>query len=33
MGHLRLKAFEHGYEEKDRRLKEQFINKIMAIIR
>ena len=28
MGHLRIKANEYRYKEKDRRLKEQFINGI-----
>ena len=28
MGHLRMKANEGWYKEKDRRLKEQFINDI-----
>ena len=28
MGHLRIKASKYDYKEKDRRLKEQFINGI-----
>ena len=28
MGHLRIKANKFGYKEKDKRLKEQFINSL-----